>query len=117
MDGERISLRLEGEDLELIDAFVKKRPEFANRSHLARVALRAFIEQVQSDIPVRANRITIEVPPAVLAQMQGAVDDGMYTGVSAVVEETLRNAWLPQDKREERKRATFERNMKLIERM
>jgi Arc/MetJ-type ribon-helix-helix transcriptional regulator len=117
MDGERISLRLEGEDLELIDAFVEKHPEFANRSHLARVALRAFIEQAQSDIPVRANRVSVEVPPLVMAQMQNAVDDGMYTGVNAVVEETLRIAWLPQDKREERKLATYEKNMKLRERM
>ncbi len=49
MDGERISLRLEPEDLVLLDAFIEKHPEYSNRSNFARVAFRSFIERLDGD--------------------------------------------------------------------
>lgn len=117
MDGERISLRLEGEDLELIDAFVRKHPEFANRSHLARIALRAFVEQASGKASAAPNQITIVLPPMILAQLHSAVEGGTYSGLNAVIEETLRNAWVPSETREERKKVSYERNEKLYQRM
>jgi metal-responsive CopG/Arc/MetJ family transcriptional regulator len=67
MDGERISLRLEREDLEFIDRFIEGSEEISNRSQLARIAIRSYIEGVSSQPSQGAdNRISIIVPrPAI----------------------------------------------------
>ena len=111
MDGERITLRLEPEILELIDDFVEKRPEFSNRSHLARVALRAFIEGAHKT-PMSeetGNRVTIEVPTALLHVMRTMVkEEGLYNSVDDVIMETLRKEFVSKQYLEEAKKRALE---------
>ncbi len=111
MDGERITLRLEPDILELIDDFVEKRPEFSNRSHLARVALRAFIEGAQ-ETPMseeKGNRVTIEVPMAVLHVMRTMVkEEGLYNSINDVILETLRSEFVSKQYLEEAKKRALE---------
>ena len=110
MDGERITLRLESEDLELIDEFVDKRPEFSNRSHLARVAIRAFIEGANgSRAPEeRGSRVTVEVPRAVLHVLGAMVKEGYYNSIGGAIEETIRKEFVPKESLEDAKRRALE---------
>jgi Arc/MetJ-type ribon-helix-helix transcriptional regulator len=85
LDGERISLRLEPEDLELLDDFIEKHPEYSNRSNFARVAIRSFIEQFDGDRTTeitksskKSNVITIEVPRFAHDVIMSSVRAGIF---------------------------------------
>ncbi|MCX6652992.1 MAG: ribbon-helix-helix domain-containing protein [Methanomassiliicoccales archaeon] len=110
MDGERITLRLEPEDLELLDSFIEKRPEFASRSQLARMAIRAFIEgaQVSSVSEEMGNRVTVELPRAALFVVQAMVREGVYNSVGGAIEETVRKEFLKPEYLEEMKKRVLE---------
>jgi Arc/MetJ-type ribon-helix-helix transcriptional regulator len=117
MDGERITLRLEAEDLDLIDKFVERRPEFSNRSHLARVALRAFIQGAQS-APTpeeRGNRVAIDVPKAILREIEELVRNGYYTSIGGAIEEAIRKEFLTNSHMEEVKNKILETRRDTLE--
>ncbi len=74
-EGERITLRLETEHLELIDAFLKGNVStYPSRSALAREAIRAFIEQVTQG----GNSVTLRVPRRYLEYIDFLVADGLF---------------------------------------
>jgi Arc/MetJ-type ribon-helix-helix transcriptional regulator len=110
MDGERITLRLEPEDLELLDDFVRKRPEFSNRSQLARVAIRAFIDGAQGS-PVsedKTNRISVELPKAALHVIKGMIREGIYTTPEEAIKDAVRKEFLPKEHLDEAKKRALE---------
>lgn len=85
MDGERISLRLEPEDLELLDDFIMKHPEYSNRSNFARVAIRSFIEQFDGDRTETAKSgkkkdcmVMVEVPKFAHEVIMSSVRAGIF---------------------------------------
>ena len=85
MDGERISLRLEPEDLVLLDEFIQKHPEYSNRSNFARVAIRSFIERLDGEQKPdhvihgsKKNVITVEIPRMAHDTIMDSVRAGMY---------------------------------------
>jgi Arc/MetJ-type ribon-helix-helix transcriptional regulator len=100
MDGERISLRLEPEDLELLDAFIEKHPEYSNRSNFARVALRSFIENLEGQDTAtpknhsKKNMVTVEVPRMVHETIMDSVRAGMYNSPEDAVVECLRKHYI-----------------------
>ncbi|HNX47550.1 MAG TPA: ribbon-helix-helix domain-containing protein [Methanomassiliicoccales archaeon] len=119
MEGERITLRLEGEDLELIDDFIEGHPEISNRSQLARIALRAFIER---DGGARVSgsgkgEFVLNVPPAVRSIMEGMVEDGYYNSVEDVVVECLRKEFISRDNLEKVKDEQFQKSRQIMARM
>ena len=119
MEGERITLRLEGEDLELIDDFIDGHPEISNRSQLARIALRAFIERdgrTQVDGNGRGE-IVLKVPPAVRSIMEGMVEDGYYNSVEEMVVECLRKEFLSKDNLEKVKDEHFQKGRQIMAKM
>jgi Arc/MetJ-type ribon-helix-helix transcriptional regulator len=118
VDGERISLRLEEEDLELIDEFVEKRPEYSNRSHLARMAIRSFIER-DGGVSGQSseNRVSVRVPGAIHSMIEKLVEMGYYTSIEEVVEEVLRKEFLPKEKMEDVKGKLFDEEKKILDRM
>lgn len=119
MEGERISLRLEGEDLELIDEFVEEHPEFSNRSQLARKALRAFIER-DGGTRVRGSgkgEMVIMVPPAVRSIMDGMVEEGYYSSVEEIVVECLRKEFISRESFEKVKDGLFAKGRQIQARM
>ncbi|NLX47099.1 MAG: hypothetical protein GXY70_02850 [Euryarchaeota archaeon] len=119
MEGERITLRLEGEDLELIDDFIDVHPEISNRSQLARIALRAFIERdggMRVDGSGRGE-IVLKVPPAVRSIMEGMVEDGYYNSVEDIVVECLRKEFVSRDNLEKVKDELFIKNRQITARM
>lgn len=71
--GERISLRLEKDNLELIDQFIRDNPTFGNRSKLCRDAVQAFIETVT----IGGNTVTVRIPRHYLEIIDHLVADGV----------------------------------------
>ena len=119
MEGERISLRLEGEDLELIDEFIEGHPEFSNRSQLARKALRAFIER-DGGARVAASgkdEMVIKVPPTVRSMMDGMVEEGYYNSVEDIVVECLRKEFVSRENLEKVKDELFAKGRQIQARM
>ena len=118
MDGERISLRLEKEDLELIDEFIEMTPEVANRSHLARIAIRAYIEGANTR-PVSGadNMITIEVPRAALRAIDVMVRDGIYKTMADAIEDCVRDSFITKEYAEEVKRRSFQEHMETLQKV
>lgn len=73
-ENERITLRLEKENLELIDAFLKDNTSYGNRSALVRDAVQAYIQTIREG----GNTVTIRVPRYYLDLVDRLVADGYF---------------------------------------
>jgi Arc/MetJ-type ribon-helix-helix transcriptional regulator len=73
-ENERITLRLEKENLELIDAFLRESTSHANRSQLVRDAVQAYIQTIREG----GNAITIRIPRYYLDLIDRLVADGYF---------------------------------------
>jgi len=71
-ENERITLRLEKENLELIDAFLQANASFGNRSKLVREAVQAYIQTIREG----GDRVTIRIPRYYLDLIDRLVADG-----------------------------------------
>jgi Arc/MetJ-type ribon-helix-helix transcriptional regulator len=101
-DGERITLRLEQEDLMLIDGYIEKHREFSSRSHLARIAIRSMIEgdtgaEESVESPTKRNTIMVEIPRAVFEIMEENINRGEYSSHQSIIEELVRAKFLSKD--------------------
>ncbi|HKW43917.1 MAG TPA: ribbon-helix-helix domain-containing protein [Thermoplasmata archaeon] len=73
-ENERITLRLEKENLELLDAFLKENTSFGNRSQLVREAVQAYIQTIREG----GNAVTIRIPRYYLDLIDRLVADGYF---------------------------------------
>jgi len=73
-ENERITLRLEKENLELLDGFLKENTSFGNRSQLVREAVQASIQTIRAG----GNTITLRVPRYYLDLIDRLVADGYF---------------------------------------
>jgi len=73
-ENERITLRLEKENLELIDAFLKVNTSYGNRSQLVREAVQAYILTIREG----GDSITIRIPRYYLDLIDRLVADGYF---------------------------------------
>ena len=73
-ENERITLRLEKENLELIDAFLKGNTAHGNRSQLVREAVQAYIQAIREG----GDRISIRVPRYYLDLIDRLVAEGYF---------------------------------------
>jgi len=71
---DRITLRLEKENLELIDNFLKENPAYRNRSQLCREAVQAFIDTATRS----GDQVTLKVPRFYLELMDHLVNEGYF---------------------------------------
>jgi Arc/MetJ-type ribon-helix-helix transcriptional regulator len=85
-DNGRITLRLEKENLRLIDAFLEQNPQFRNRSQLARDAVQTFIENVTQG----GNTVALKVPVKVLEVIDHLVSEGYFNDRQDAVVQALR---------------------------
>ena len=85
-DNGRITLRLEKENLQLIDAFLETHPDFRNRSQLCRDAVQSFIENVTQG----GNTVTLRIPTKVLESIDHLVSNGYFNDRQDAVVEVLR---------------------------
>ncbi len=110
LDGERITLRLEPEDLELLDSFIEKHPEYASRSQFTRVAIRSFIEGAQGSSVTedKDNHVVVELPRKALFVIQAMVREGIYNSVEGAIEEAVRKEFLRPEHLEDVKKKVLE---------
>ncbi len=73
-ENERITLRLEKENLELIDSFLAENKSYGNRSQLVRDAVQTFIQSLREG----GNTVTIRVPKYYLDLIDRLVADGYF---------------------------------------
>jgi Arc/MetJ-type ribon-helix-helix transcriptional regulator len=73
-DNERITLRLEKENLELIDLFLKENKSYDSRSQLVRDAVQSFIQGLRGE----GNTVSIRVPKYYLELIDRLVADGYF---------------------------------------
>ena len=73
-DNERITLRLEKENLELIDGFLKENKSYDSRSQLVRDAVQSFIQGLRGE----GNSVSIRVPRYYLELIDRLVADGYF---------------------------------------
>lgn len=85
-DNGRITLRLERDNLELIDSFLSSNPKFRNRSQLCREAVQAFIESATEG----GNTVAIKVPSRILEAIDHLVSDGFYNDREDAIVQALR---------------------------
>jgi len=112
MDGERISLRLEREDLELIDEFIEESNDISNRSQLTRIAIRSYIEGVSPRSSQGAEtRICIDVPRPALGLIKRQVRVGMYRSVAEAIEDCVRDHFISSEYLEELKKRALEEEL------
>jgi len=97
-ENERITLRLDAEDLTLIDEFIASSNEFSNRSQLARAAIRAYVEAraggVDGTAGKKANEVVVQLPLLVLDTIAHLVAEGVYTSTSEAVSDASRHQFL-----------------------
>jgi len=116
MDGERITLRLGREELELLDRFIEEHTDFSNRSQLARVALRSFIEARGTQVPeMNGLEIPVKIPRAALGIMEGMVRAGIYNSIGGAIEDCVRKEFVPKEYFEDVKRKIFETKRETLE--
>jgi Arc/MetJ-type ribon-helix-helix transcriptional regulator len=73
-ENERITLRLEKENLELIDGFLKQNTSYGNRSQLVREAVQAYIQTIREG----GDTVTIRIPRYYLDLVDRLVSDGYF---------------------------------------
>ena len=73
-ENERITLRLEKENLELIDGFLKENKSYDSRSQLVRDAVQSFIQGLRGE----GNSVSIHVAKYYLDLIDRLVTDGYF---------------------------------------
>ena len=73
-ENERITLRLEKENLELIDGFLKENKSYDSRSQLVRDAVQSFIQGLRGE----GDTVSIRVPRYYLELIDRLVADGYF---------------------------------------
>lgn len=98
MGSERISLRLEKEDLDLIDNYVQENLEISNRSQLARAAIRSYImgDRECTAPEAKENEVTVEIPLAALRSIEAWVRAGVYKSVVDAIEDCVRDRFITE---------------------
>ncbi len=114
MDNERITLRLEAEDLAILDKFVEKYPEYSNRSQLARLAIRAFIDETESSHTVdltaaqKNNIITVEIPRLAHNTIMDSVRAGVFNSTEEAIVQCVREKFISSESLEAIKKRRVE---------
>ncbi|MBX8631870.1 MAG: hypothetical protein J9259_05055 [Thermoplasmata archaeon YP2-bin.285] len=101
----RISLRLDDNEIEAIDRFLESHTEFASRSHLAREAMRRFISETEGNSGSQMNEtsekrvIKMVVAPAVMHVLEQMVRGGYFVDPSEAAYFILKNHTINKDNR------------------
>jgi metal-responsive CopG/Arc/MetJ family transcriptional regulator len=68
---ERVTLRLERDNLDRMDSFLKKTKEFSNRSQFLRVAVEAFIDRTEKG----QEEVSVKIPAKYLGYIDALIRD------------------------------------------
>ncbi|MGI0149912.1 MAG: ribbon-helix-helix domain-containing protein [Thermoplasmata archaeon] len=92
-ENERITLRLEKENLELIDGFLKENTSYANRSQLVREAVQAYIQTIRDG----GNTVAIRIPRYYLDLVDRLVADGYFLSREHAIVRSIEE-WFTRDR-------------------
>src|SRR2546428_13639717 len=95
-ENERITLRLEKENLELIDAFLKGSTSHGNRSQLVRDAVQAYIQTIREG----GDTVKIRIPRYYLELIDRLVADGYFLSREHAVVRSIEE-WFTRGRGEE----------------
>lgn len=87
---ERITLRLQKENVDALDSFLKENEELRSRSELCRIALDKYITEKSEEAKPRGRNIRIMVPTRYFELMEGLVREGLYTTVESIINELIK---------------------------
>lgn len=95
MNDEKISLRIEADELERIDAYLAEHPEEGSRSLFVKNCIRERLNR-DAGAPVVATKagsvtISVELPGKLAAAVEAAVSEEYYTDVSDYIRTVLRD--------------------------
>ncbi len=96
-ENERITIRLNAEELRLLDEFINRSTEFSNRSQLARAAIHAYVEAKTGSATGttrKPNDVEVTLPPLVLDMIAHLVAEGVYSSISEAVADCARDKFL-----------------------
>jgi len=82
---ERITLRLERQNLERMDRFLRENVDLSNRSQLARVALQEFLDRMERE----TNTVTVRVPKQFLDYIDKKVEEGYYASREFAIQQCI----------------------------
>ncbi|MFQ6106585.1 MAG: hypothetical protein ACE5QF_03220 [Thermoplasmata archaeon] len=71
---ERVTLRLEKDNLERMDSFLQDSKEFANRSQLLRVAVKSFIDRSEK----AQEEVSVKIPARYLEYIDAQIKGGYF---------------------------------------
>ncbi|HUU07395.1 MAG TPA: ribbon-helix-helix domain-containing protein [Thermoplasmata archaeon] len=100
LENERITLRLDADELRLMDEFIVSSREFSNRSQLARTAISIYIESRaggEEGTIIKANEVVVQLPPLVLDTIAHLVAEGMYSNISEAVADCARHQFIHEE--------------------
>ena len=92
-ENERITLRLEKENLELIDGFLKENTSYGNRSQLVREAVQTYIQTVREG----GNTMTLRIPRYYLDLIDRLVADGYFLSREHAIVRSIEE-WFTRDR-------------------
>jgi Arc/MetJ-type ribon-helix-helix transcriptional regulator len=93
---DRITLRLQKENVDAIDSFLKDNEEFRSRSELCRIALDKYISDKREEREPKGRVVRIMVPTRFFELMDRLVDDGYYTSVESIINKLILDHFTPE---------------------
>ncbi len=86
---ERITLRLEKENVDDIDSFLEANEEYRSRSELCRIALDRYIKERREEEKPKGRPIRVRIPARYYELMESLVDEGYHTSVEAIINKLI----------------------------
>lgn len=92
-DGRIVSLRMGTEDLQVMDNFLERHPEFGGRSLFIRTVIRQYIDRYADAPPklTNKNEVVVKMSMAELETIDSMIDDGIYVDRSDAVRSLIRS--------------------------
>ena len=105
MDVERITLRMEPEDIFEMDVFLDENPEFANRSQLIRIALRNYMRRDAHEEESRG--VAIQLGDRYMRALAALKENGYADTEAGVVERIVERTLVPREALEDAAKKAF----------
>ncbi|MCK5547928.1 MAG: hypothetical protein KAI64_02870 [Thermoplasmata archaeon] len=86
---ERITLRLQEENVKALDSFLDEHEEFRSRSELCRKALDEYMKERSKESAPKGRDVRIKVPLRYFELMLGLVEEGYYTSVEFIINKLI----------------------------
>jgi len=105
MDDERITLRMEPDDIYMMDVFLDEHPEFSSRSQLIRIALRNYMKRdAQAD---DGDGLVVKLGDRYMRALTILKDNGFADSEAGVVERIVERTLVPRETFEEAAKKAF----------